>query len=89
MNNKVIEAPERGLRFTDEYGNPAFQRLFDIDKVGIQATVLYLMLASPVKCAKNMRFCLDMKAKIEEHPGKHLLRSKKTKLEALYYQLNI
>ena len=89
MNNMVHEAPERGLCFTDEYGNPAFQRWSNIDKAGFKAMLMYLMLASPVKCAENMRFCLDLKAKIEEHPDKHLLRSKKAKLEDLGYQLNI
>ena len=57
VNYKVIEAPERGMCFTDEYGNPAFQRWSDIDKAVIKAMLVYLMLASPVRCAENMRFC--------------------------------
>lgn len=89
MNNVVFEVPERGLCFTDEYGNPAFQRWSDMDWVGIKAMMMYLMLASPVRCAENVRFCQDLKAMIEEHPEKHLLRSKKAKLDALGYQLNI
>lgn len=60
-----------------------------MDWVGIKAMMMYLMLASPVRCAENVRFCQDLKAMIEEHPEKHLLRSKKAKLDALGYQLNI
>lgn len=89
MDNVVFEVPERGLCFTDEYGNLAFQRWSDIDRARIKAMLMYLMLASPVRCAENVRFCQDLRAKIEEHPEKHLLRSKKAKLEALGFQLNI
>jgi hypothetical protein len=89
MNNVVFEVLERGLCFTDEYGNPAFQRWSDIDKARIKAMLVYLMLASPVNCAENMRFCIDLKAKIEDHPEKHLLKSKRTKLEGLGVHLNI
>ena len=56
MDNVVFEVAERGLCFTDEYGNPAFQRWSDIDRAGIKAMLMYLMLASPVRCAKNVRF---------------------------------
>lgn len=89
LNNVVLEVPERGLCFTDEYGNPAFQRWSDMDRAGIKAMLGYIMMASPIKSAENMRLCLDLKAMIEEHPDKHLLRSKKAKLEALGYHLNI
>ena len=80
MNNVVFEVPERGLCFTDEYGNPAFQRWSDMDRAGVKAMLVYLMLASPVRCAENVRFFQDLKAMIEEHPEKHILRSKKAKL---------
>jgi hypothetical protein len=89
VNNVVLEAPERGLCFTDEYGNPAFQRWSDMEKAGIKAMLMYLMLASPIKRTENKRFCQDLEAMINEHPERHLLRSKKEKLEALGYQLNI
>ena len=89
MNNVVFELPERGLCFTDEYGNPAFQRWSDMDRARVKAMLVHLMLASPVRCAENQRFCQDLKAMIEEHPEKHILRTKKAKLEALGYQLNI
>ncbi|GJS83351.1 hypothetical protein Tco_0749892 [Tanacetum coccineum] len=35
VNNMVIEEPEYGIFFTDEFGDQAFQRWSDIDKVGI------------------------------------------------------
>jgi hypothetical protein len=87
VNNTVLETPERGLCFTDEYGDLAFQSWSDIDKAG--AMVSYLMLASPIQSGVNQRFCMDLRAKIEKHPEKHLLRSKKAKIEGLGYHLNI
>ena len=89
VNNAVLEAPERGLCFTDEYGSLAFQRWSDMDKAGIKAMLMYLMLASPNQSDENKRFCQDLEAMINEHPERHLLRSKKAKLEALGYHLNI
>ena len=89
VNNTVLEHPERGLCFTDEYGDLAFQRWSDIDKAGVTAMVTYLMLASPIPSGANQRFCKDLREKIEKHPEKHLLRSKKAKIEGLGYHLNI
>ncbi|GKB93430.1 hypothetical protein Tco_0979567 [Tanacetum coccineum] len=37
VNNMVIEEPEYGIFFTDEFGDQAFQRWSDIDKVGMEA----------------------------------------------------
>ena len=39
VNNWVIEQPERGLFFTDEYGDPAVQRWANIDLAGIKAMI--------------------------------------------------
>ncbi|PWA66883.1 Copia protein [Artemisia annua] len=89
VNNHVLEQPERGLCFTDEFGNPSFQRWSDIDNAGVKAMLMYFMMASPIKTAENVRFCKDLRAKIEGHPEKNLLKSKRTKLEALGYKLNI
>lgn len=89
INNVILEEPERGLCFTDEYGNPTFQRWSDIDRPGIKAMLRYLMMVSPIKSAENVRFCLDLKVIIEEHPDKHVLRSKRSKLEAIGYKLDI
>nr|GEX52099.1 uncharacterized mitochondrial protein AtMg00810-like [Tanacetum cinerariifolium] len=46
VNNMVIEEPEYGIFFTDEFGDQAFQRWSDIDKVGMEALVSYLVVAS-------------------------------------------
>jgi hypothetical protein len=89
VRNIMLEHPERGLCFMDEYGNPAFQRWSDMDRAGVKAMLMYLLLASPVKSAENQRFCQDLRAMIEKHPEKHLLRSKKAKIEGLGYHLNI
>ncbi|GJZ18213.1 hypothetical protein Tco_0554336 [Tanacetum coccineum] len=48
VNNMVIEEPEHGIFFTDEFGDQAFQRWSDIDKVGMEALVSYLVAASMV-----------------------------------------
>nr|GFA11822.1 copia protein [Tanacetum cinerariifolium] len=41
VNNMVIEELEHGIFFTDEFGNQAFQRWNDIDKVRMEALVSY------------------------------------------------
>ncbi|GJT41605.1 hypothetical protein Tco_0941470 [Tanacetum coccineum] len=48
VNNMVIEKPEHGIFFTDEFGDQAFQRWSDIDKVEMEALVSYLVAASMV-----------------------------------------
>ena len=67
-NNLVIEQPERGLFFTDEFGDPAFQRWSDIDQSGIKVMLGFLLMASPIKTTENVRFCQDLRTKIQEHP---------------------
>nr|GEW12820.1 hypothetical protein [Tanacetum cinerariifolium] len=49
IKNMVIEEPEYEIFFTDEFGNQAFQRWSDIDKVVTEALVSYLVVASMVK----------------------------------------
>nr|GEZ25839.1 copia protein [Tanacetum cinerariifolium] len=46
VNNMVIKEPEYGIFFTNKFGDQAFQRWGDIDKVGIEALVSYLVAAS-------------------------------------------
>nr|GEY92887.1 reverse transcriptase domain-containing protein [Tanacetum cinerariifolium] len=46
VNNMVIEDSEYRIFFTNEFGDQAFQRWSDIDKVGIEALVSYLVVAS-------------------------------------------
>ncbi|GJY60714.1 hypothetical protein Tco_0461371 [Tanacetum coccineum] len=68
VNNMVIEEPEYGIFFTDEFSDQAFQRWSDIDKVGMEALVSYLVAASMVKSTKNARFNMKLRKLIVEHP---------------------
>ncbi|GJU57950.1 hypothetical protein Tco_1235716 [Tanacetum coccineum] len=88
VNNMVIEEPEYKIFFTDEFGDQAFQRWSDIDKVRMEALVSYLVAASMVKSPENARFSLKLKKLIAEHPDQEKLKSKKVKLEALGYEMN-
>ncbi|GKD20199.1 hypothetical protein Tco_1221902 [Tanacetum coccineum] len=83
VNNMVIEEPEYGIFFTDVFGYQAFQRWNDIDKVGIDALVSYMVSASMVQTPENTRFSMKPKKLIVEHPDQEKLQSKKVKLEAL------
>ncbi|GJU85700.1 hypothetical protein Tco_1293246 [Tanacetum coccineum] len=65
--NMVIKEPEHGIFFTDEFGDQAFQRWSDIDKVRMEAFVSYLVAASMVKSPENARFSLKLKKLIAEH----------------------
>ncbi|GKD89353.1 hypothetical protein Tco_1364860 [Tanacetum coccineum] len=88
VNNMVIEEPEYGIFFTNEFGDQAFQRWSDIDKVGMEALVSYLVAASMVKSTKNARFSMKLRKLIAEHPDQEKLKSKKVKLEALGYKMD-
>ncbi|GKE15584.1 hypothetical protein Tco_1423161 [Tanacetum coccineum] len=85
VNNIVIEEPEYGIFFIDEFGYQAFQRWSDIEKVGMEALVSYLVDASMVKSLENARFSIKLRKLIVEHPDQEKLKSKKVKLEALGY----
>ncbi|GJT25260.1 hypothetical protein Tco_0895197 [Tanacetum coccineum] len=80
--------PEYGIFFTDEFDDQAFQRWSDIDKVGMEALVSYLVSASMVKSPENARFSMKLKKLIAEHPDQEKLKSNKVKLEALGYEMN-
>ncbi|GKE34338.1 hypothetical protein Tco_1453660 [Tanacetum coccineum] len=88
VNNMVIEEPEYGIFFTDEFGDQAFQRWSDINKVGMEALVSYLVAASMVQSPENARFSMKLKKLIAEHPDQEKLKPKKVKLEALGYEMN-
>ncbi|GKB79013.1 hypothetical protein Tco_0945908 [Tanacetum coccineum] len=60
----------------------------DIDKVGMEALVSYLVAASMVQLPENARFNMKLKKLIDEHPDLEKLKSKKVKLEALGYEMN-
>ncbi|GJT21494.1 hypothetical protein Tco_0891431 [Tanacetum coccineum] len=88
VNNMVIKEPEYGIFFTDEFGDQAFQRWSDIDKVGMEAFVSYLVAASMVQSPENAWFSMELKKLIVEHPKQEKHKSKKVKLEALGYKMN-
>ncbi|GJX15302.1 hypothetical protein Tco_0207060 [Tanacetum coccineum] len=81
----VIKEPEHEIFFNDVFGDQAFQRWNDIEKVGIDALVSYMVLASMVQTPENARFSIKLKKLIAEHPDQEKLKSKKVKLEALGY----
>ncbi|GJT71308.1 copia protein [Tanacetum coccineum] len=60
----------------------------DIDKVGMEALVSYLVAASLVKSPENARFSMKLRKLIAEHPDQEKLKSKKVKLEALGYNMD-
>ncbi|GJR49228.1 hypothetical protein Tco_1399749 [Tanacetum coccineum] len=88
VNNMIIKEPEYGIFFTDEFGDQAFQRWSDINKVGMEALVSYLVATSMVKSPENARFSIKLRKLIAEHPDQEKLRSKKVKLEALGYKMD-
>ena len=81
--NKMIKDPEYGLFFIDEYGSPAFQRVSDIHKVETPTLLAYKMMDRHYKSPKNEEFMILMDKMMSEHPDKHVLLSKKTKLEIM------
>nr|GEV66368.1 copia protein [Tanacetum cinerariifolium] len=88
VNNMVIKEPEYGIFFTDKFGDQTFQRWSDIDKVGMEAFVSYLVAESMVKSLENARFIMKLRKLIAEHPDQEKLKSKKVKLEALRYKID-
>ncbi|GJV07642.1 hypothetical protein Tco_1345298 [Tanacetum coccineum] len=68
VNNMVIEEPEYVIFFTDEFGDQAFQRWSDINKVGMEALVFITCSVSMVQSPENARFNMKLKKLIAEHP---------------------
>ena len=68
MENMLIEEPEYEIFFIDVFNDRAFQRWSDIHKVGIDALVSYLVMASSVKTEENARFSLKLRKLIADHP---------------------
>nr|GEZ67271.1 hypothetical protein [Tanacetum cinerariifolium] len=83
VNNMVIKEPEYGIFFTDKFGDQAFQRWSDIDKVGMEALVSYLVATSMDKSLENARISMKLRKLIVEHPDQENLKSKRVKLEYL------
>ncbi|GJW77659.1 hypothetical protein Tco_0139341 [Tanacetum coccineum] len=89
VNKMVIKEPEYEIFFTDEFGDQAFQRWNDIHKFGMEALVSYLVATSMVKSLENARFNMKLRKLIAEHPDHEKLKSKKVKLEALEYKMDL
>nr|GEX12434.1 hypothetical protein [Tanacetum cinerariifolium] len=85
---RQIPEPEYGIFFRDEFGDQAFQRWSNIDKVGMEALMSYLVAASMVKSPENARFSMKLRKLIVEHPDQEKLKSKKVTLEALGYKMD-
>nr|GEV95926.1 hypothetical protein [Tanacetum cinerariifolium] len=73
---------ELKLKIRDVFGDEAFQRMSDINKVRFDALLTYLVMASNIITPKNTRFCLKLRNLIEDHPDQEKLQSKKVKLES-------
>ncbi|GJW89167.1 hypothetical protein Tco_0164507 [Tanacetum coccineum] len=74
VNNMVIEEPKHEIFFTDEFGDQAFQIWSDIDKVGMEALMSYLVAASMVQSPENARFSMKLKKLIAKHPNQEKLK---------------
>ncbi|GJV58255.1 hypothetical protein Tco_1459260 [Tanacetum coccineum] len=85
VNHMVIEELEYGIFFIDVFGDQAFQRWYDIHKVGVDSLVSYLVMSLMVKTEENVRFSLKLRKMIADHLDQDKLKSKKLKLEALGY----
>ncbi|GJT84107.1 hypothetical protein Tco_1058449 [Tanacetum coccineum] len=53
--------------FIDVFGDDAFQRMSDINKVKVDALLTYLVIASKITTPDNTRFYLKLRKLIEEH----------------------
>ncbi|GJU83204.1 hypothetical protein Tco_1285569 [Tanacetum coccineum] len=68
VNNMVIEEPKYGIFFIDVFGDECFQRWSDINKVGVETLISYLVTSSNISTPKNARFCQKLKELIAKHP---------------------
>ncbi|GJR41803.1 hypothetical protein Tco_1309906 [Tanacetum coccineum] len=75
--------PEYGMFFIDVFRDEAFQRMSDINKVGIETLLTYLVMASNITTPENARFCLKLRKLIADHPDQEKLKSKKVKVKPL------
>ncbi|GJZ11468.1 hypothetical protein Tco_0546227 [Tanacetum coccineum] len=88
VNNMVIKEPEYGMFFIDVFGDEAFQRWSDINKVGVETLITYLVMASNITIPKNIRFCQKLRELIVKHPDQEKLKSNRVKLEDVGYKLD-
>nr|GEV27364.1 reverse transcriptase domain-containing protein [Tanacetum cinerariifolium] len=75
--NVVIEEPEYGMFFIDVFGDETIQRTNDINKVGVDTLITYLVMALNITTHENQRFFLKLRKLIADHPEQEKLKSKK------------
>nr|GEZ56550.1 copia protein [Tanacetum cinerariifolium] len=61
VNNMVIKQHKYAIFFIDVFGDEAFQRLSDINKVVVDALLTYLVMTSNITTPENIRFYLKLK----------------------------
>ncbi|PWA43514.1 hypothetical protein CTI12_AA534920 [Artemisia annua] len=81
--NKVIKVPEYGIFFIDELKEKAFQRVSDIHLVETTTLLAYKLMARNFKSPENEEFMVLMDKMMNERPDKHILLTKKAKLELM------
>ncbi|GJV29054.1 hypothetical protein Tco_1385502 [Tanacetum coccineum] len=75
VNNLVIEQPENGIFFIDVFGDEAFQRISDIQKVDVDILLSYLVMAlKSSSTPTNQRLCAALRSLIDIHPDKEKLK---------------
>ncbi|PWA66852.1 hypothetical protein CTI12_AA323980 [Artemisia annua] len=80
---KVIKVPEYGIFFMDELKEKAFQRVSDIHLVETTTLLAHKLMARNYKSPENEEFMMLMDKMMNEHPDKHILLTKKAKLELM------
>ncbi|GJZ93598.1 hypothetical protein Tco_0665801 [Tanacetum coccineum] len=88
VNNIDIEEPEYEIFFIDVFGDECFQRWSDINKVGVETLISYLVTTLNISTSKNERFYQKLKELIAKHPDQEKLQSKRVKLEYVGYKLD-
>ncbi|GJY91600.1 hypothetical protein Tco_0506796 [Tanacetum coccineum] len=74
VNNMVIEEREYEMFFIDVFSDEAFQRISDVNKVGVETLLTYLVMALNITTLENTRFCLKLRKLISYHPDQEKLK---------------
>ncbi|GJZ51424.1 hypothetical protein Tco_0605939 [Tanacetum coccineum] len=69
VNNMVIEETKYEVFFTDVFGDEAFQRWSDINKVGVETLITYLVMASNITTPENARLKPKPITNVKIHPN--------------------
>ncbi|GJS26570.1 hypothetical protein Tco_0487190 [Tanacetum coccineum] len=88
VNNMIIEEPEYEIYFIDVFGDECFQRWSDINKVGVETLISYLVTALNILTPENATFYQKLKELIAKHLDQEKLQSKRVKLESVGYKLD-